>query len=397
MYFQEAYTNLIATKLRTLLAMIGILVGTASVVAMVSSGELATAAALEQFKTLGTDMLSASILTQQDSSSSSSSQSHGQELTVASAVKVQAVSPQITMVAPYTMLFVPVMFAGNNINAGLIGATQTLAPAIGIKMLQGRFISDLDKYAYFCVLGYQVFQSLNIPAFINPLGLQIKLGTDVFTIIGIADQWKENSFFNQDINNSIIIPIQTAKSLSKYSTIDNLVFRLQENADIEVVKDAITKYINLTVPGKKLFFHSAKEIIKSVLAQRKIFTLLLGLIGSISLLVGGIGVMNIMLVSVLERRREIGIRLALGARRIDIQWMFLSEAILLSVVGGLLGILVGVGTSFLIAQFAGWSFQVFLWPPLVGFSVSLLIGVFFGFYPAHQASLLDPIQTLRSE
>lgn len=125
--------------------------------------------------------------------------------------------------------------------------------------------------------------------------------------------------------------------------------------------------------------------------------MLLALIGSISLLVGGIGVMNIMLVSVTERRKEIGIRRAIGARRRDIQTLFLAESVILSLFGGTLGVLLGVLISYVIASFAKWSFHLFLLPPLVGFCVSVAVGVFFGFYPAYKASQLDPIQTLRAD
>ena len=131
--------------------------------------------------------------------------------------------------------------------------------------------------------------------------------------------------------------------------------------------------------------------------QEGIFTLLLGFIGGISLLVGGIGVMNIMLVSVTERRREIGIRKAIGAKRRDIQSLFLSEAIILAIFGGICGVAIGTILSFAIAYFSNWSFHFLLWPPVIGFIVSAATGIFFGFYPAHRASLLDPITALRSE
>lgn len=391
MYFREAFTNLVVTKLRTMLAMIGILVGTASVVAMVSSGELATAAALAQFKALGTDMLAMSLYSQ-----GSGNTAEKKELSLPEAMAMQKLSPNIILVAPYVMLFVPVSYAGNTLNANIIGATQSLAKGINLKMQMGRFISDLDKNANYCVLGNAVYKNLD-PPLTHPLGTQIKLGSDIFTIIGVIDNWPESSFFNQDVNNSIFVPLKTAQLLTKYATIDNILFHLKENSDIDIVKQKITQYVTAVVPDRQVSFHSAKELIKSVTAQRQIFTLLLGLIGSISLLVGGIGVMNIMLVSVLERRREIGIRLALGARRKDIQWMFLSEAMLLSLVGGMLGILVGITVSFIIAKFANWGFEIFWLPPLIGFSVSLIVGVFFGYYPARQASLLDPIVTLRAE
>lgn len=378
--FKVAFANLTATTMRTVLAMLGILVGTASVVAMVSSGQMATQQALVQFKALGTDMLAISISNDSNSGGGGGGGSDNNPLDLAKAQAVQSASPAIDTVAPYTLLYAPITYHGDSINGSLIGATQALANVIRINMLSGRFVSDLDHYQLFCVVGNKIYKNLQDHVK-NPLGTQIKIGDNIFTIVGIADAWPENAFFYQDINNAIIIPIMTSKLLSKYATIDNLVIRLKPNADIPAVQTAITNYINGAAPGKKLFFRSAKELIKSMTAQRKIFTLLLGFIGSISLLVGGIGVMNIMLVTVLERRREIGIRLALGARRSEIQWMFLSEAVLLSLAGGILGIITGLLCSFIIAEFAHWQFTVFLWPPLIGFTVSVLIGVFFGFYP----------------
>jgi len=391
-HFIEAFTNLAATKLRTVLAMLGILVGTASVVAMVSTGELATQAALEQFKSLGTDMLAVSVFSETASTDSSSSN----DFDLSAALGLQTVSSAITTLAPYTMLYVPMSYLGNSIDGTIIGATQNLAPAIKIDMVQGRFISDLDNYSEYCVVGDTIAQKIQ-PYASKIIGTQIKLGNDFFTIIGVAKNWPENQFFSQDINNSVIVPIKASKLISKYANIDNIVMRLDPNANIETIKTNITQYMSAKVPNKKLYFRSAKELIKSMAAQHKIFTILLGLIGSISLLVGGIGVMNIMLVSVLERRREIGIRLALGAKRHDIQWMFLSEAIVLALSGGIIGIIIGIMCAFIIAEFAHWHFTVFLWPPLVGFTVSALVGIFFGFYPARQAARLDPIETLRTE
>lgn len=391
--FKIAFANLTATTLRTILAMLGILVGTASVVAMVSSGQMATQQALAQFKTLGTDMMAISLYSEGSSQSSSGSV---QAFDVNNALAMKSAVPDIEIVAPYTLLYASISYAGNSINGNIIGATHSLAQVVRINMIAGRFISDFDRYEPYCVIGNQIYQ--NIQATVkNPIGTQIRLGDNIFTIIGVADNWPENAFFYQDINNAVIIPIRASSLLSKNADIENIVLRLAPNVDINAVQDAIKKYVNGIAPDKKLFPRSAKELIKSATAQRKIFTLLLGFIGSISLLVGGIGVMNIMLVSVLERRREIGIRLALGAQRSEIQWMFLSEAVLLSVAGGVLGIITGLLCSFIIAEFAHWQFTVFFWPPFIGFTVSVLIGVFFGFYPAHQASKLDPIQTLRAE
>jgi putative ABC transport system permease protein len=131
--------------------------------------------------------------------------------------------------------------------------------------------------------------------------------------------------------------------------------------------------------------------------QSEILTVFLALIGGVSLLVGGIGVMNIMLVSVVERRREIGIRLAVGATRNDIRSLFLFEAVILALIGGTLGVLIGISIAYIIASLCHWEFTLFFMPPFMGFVVSATTGVFFGFYPAHKAALLDPIDALRSE
>lgn len=387
-----AFSNLAATKLRTILAMLGILVGTASVVAMVSTGQMATEQALAQFKVLGTDMMAISLSNASDSSSSDDSNTFD----VKDALSIKKAVPQIELLAPYTMLYADISYRGNVISGGIIGATQSLANVVRIKMAQGRFISDLDRFQPYCVIGSKVYETIK-PIQKNPIGTQIRLGDSLFTIIGIADNWPENAFFYQDLNNGVIVPILTSNFLSKYASIDNIVMRMKPNSDISQVQENITRHIKLIQPNKKLFFRSAKELIKSMEAQHQVFTLLLAAIGSISLLVGGIGVMNIMLVSVLERRREIGIRLAIGARRNDIQWMFLNESVLLSLAGGILGIIVGLFASYIIAKVANWQFIIFFYPPFIGFAVSVLIGVFFGFYPARQASKLSPIQTLRAE
>ena len=209
--------------------------------------------------------------------------------------------------------------------------------------------------------------------------------------------WQENTFFNQDVNKALIIPLESSQLITEYATINNIVMQLKPDINIEAVQAKIQKILGTMIPGKQFFFRSAKQLITSMTNQRNTLTLLLALIGSISLLVGGIGVMNIMLVSVVERRREIGIRLAVGARARDIRHLFLVESVTLSLVGGVLGVIIGILTSYVIATFAQWPFEIFLLPPLVGFMVSVAVGVFFGFYPAYQASKLDPIQTLRSD
>ena len=174
-----------------------------------------------------------------------------------------------------------------------------------------------------------------------------------------------------------------------------MILKLYKNTNLALVQKKIRIYINRRLPEQQYYFQSARKLVLSMVNQKKILTLMLGLIGSISLLVGGIGIMNVMLVSMVERRSEIGLRKAIGAKNKDIQILFLIESIILSLMGGILGIILGVLVTSLIALFAKWTFQFLLLPIFVGFFISVMVGIFFGFYPAYQAAQLQPIQTLR--
>lgn len=376
--------------MRTLLAILGILVGTAAVVALLSSGNIATEAALQQFSALGTNLMSINVFSLHTEEADKSKKPNS--------ALFNALSSEISdiiFVAPYTVTSVSTSFEKNNWNPSIIGATQDLAAVLSIKMQSGRFIHKLDKLNLFCVIGQGVFTTQLGKQ--SALGKQIKIGKVIYTIIGVMDTFPENSFFPVDVNSSIIIPLNTMPFVASNTSIDAAVLRLNQKADIELVKDKITRYFEKNLPLYKLNTQSAKELLKSMAAQHDIFTLLMAAIGGISLLVGGIGVMNIMLASVAERRQEIGLRLALGAEPKDIQWMFLTEAILLAVIGGIAGILLGLLCTWLVSYFAGWTFRFYLFPPLIGFSTSVLICVFFGFYPSYRASKLNPIETLRGE
>lgn len=391
---KEGFLNLFTSKLRSVLALLGILVGTASVVAMVSGGELATNEALKQFKTLGTDLLAVSIT---DAPEENHVLGTPSSLSLEEAMNLKKVDTQIYDIAPYTQLYNPIQFNGHELSGGVLGVTDSFARIVHVDVKQGRFISTLDKYAMFAVVGNKLDEKIKELSKKDAIGQQIQIGKNIFTIVGVAEPWPENSFVYANIDHAVLIPILTSTALSKFSLINNIILRLSPNANIESMQMKLTQYINQVAPNKRLFFRSAKELIARMAKQSQIFTVFLGLIGSISLIVGGIGVMNIMLVSVVERRREIGIRLAVGAKRSDIRTLFLIEAVMLSLVGGTLGVIIGIIIAYVMAWFWHWQFTFFILPPVIGFTVSVATGIFFGFYPAYKASQLDPIQALRSE
>jgi putative ABC transport system permease protein len=393
-HIHEAKLNLFSSKLRTLLALLGILVGTAAVVAMVSGGKLATNEALKQFQTLGTDLLAINL---SDSPSPNGGVETQSNLSITDAKALVVPSQPILKVAPYVQIYNPLQFGGKEISGGVIGVTESFGAIAQVDILQGRFISDLDGFAYYCVIGSGIYEQMQHISNKDPIGQHIQIDKNIFTIIGIAKPWAENSFIYANIDTSILIPIKTASLMSKYATINNIIVSLKPDTDIDGVKNYLEAAILQHAPSKKLFVRSAKELISKMAKQSEILTIFLGLIGGISLLVGGIGVMNIMLVSVVERRREIGIRLAIGATREDIRLLFLIEAVMLALIGGGLGVIIGILISYVIALISQWDFTLFLLPPLIGFVVSAATGIFFGFYPAYQASNLDPIDALRSE
>lgn len=390
-YILESLMNLRTSKLRSFLAILGILVGTGSVVALISSGQLATNNALKQFKTLGTNLIALSI------QSGAGGQQHDQKVdfTVADVPIIKRSSPNIELVAPYVNVYNSIYFNGKQMQGQIFGADKSLFTIVKLKITKGRFVSYLDVHSDYCDIGYKLYQQIRATGVMNPLGKQIQLGKRLFTIVGVLKPWQTNLFLFADLNNSVIVPLQKSFMLSQYAKINDVLFRVKKGSDLTEIQNKIKGKLQLILPGKRFMFRSPKQIIDIMGKQRKTFTWLLGMIGGISLLVGGIGVMNIMLVSVIERRREIGIRMAIGARGSDIRWMFLIESITLTLFGGLCGVLLGVMISVVLAEIAHWDFTFFVLPPVLGFAVSVLVGILSGFYPAFRASKLDPIETLQ--
>ncbi len=390
---QQAMVNLMAAKLRSFLAILGILVGTAAVVALISCGELATQKALEQFKALGTDLMSVSVYQRTDDKSHNG----GDHLSLEQWRRLPSQVEDMLKIAPYSTAFQALSFEGKALQGSIVGADESLADVMNISMARGHFVSFVESFEHFAVIGDGIAKQIKAITQDEPIGKQLQIGKALYTIIGVANPWKENGFFNEDVNQAVIIPIAGMPLIMKDSKINNAVVVLKPDTAIDQTIQQVKQLISLQAPKLNVFPRSAKQIIASMESQGQIFTLLLAVIGGISLLVGGIGVMNVMLVSVSERKKEIGIRKAVGARNKEIQGLFLVESVMLALLGGFLGVLSGLMLTRIIAYFSHWTFSFYLMPPIAGFAVSVATGIFFGFYPAHRAAKLEPIACLRSE
>ena len=381
---KEAAASLLATRQRSLLALLGIAIGIGSVIAMISVGMIVRDEALKHFRELGTDILNINLR-----------QSEGR-LTVTPEVAQGLTSlPTIAAAAPFVASYGEVTFAGRTIkDVTFIGATAALANLNKLKIKEGRHISDLDRRRYFCVIGAGVAEDMRRIGFEHIIGETVKAESGAYTVVGVL-QYTPQGRRRFDVNQSIIIPVSTAQRVFRNPGISNITARMSQGIHHVVATREVVKYFQRKARGLTVRVRSAEELIEQMHKQMRLFALMLGSVGGISLLVGGIGIMNVMLVSVSERRQEIGIRRALGARRVDIQTQFLIESLMLSLAGGMVGVGAGIGTTWAICQFTDWTFLISVGAMALGVSVASAAGVFFGFYPAWQAARLDPIAALR--
>lgn len=389
---KEATQSLWGSKQRTILALIGIFVGIGAVIAMVSVGTIVQNEALRQFKEMGTDVLTIS------------PEMHGGErrgkrrgIDLRLAQSIPEYCPEVKTVAPYTSVYGTIKYEGRKFDGPALGVTHAFMNLNKLKLKKGRFISDLDHFMYFCVIGSKVQEKLRSFGVLDPVGIKIRFKEKHFTVVGTIDYAPGTGMRPYEISEGIMIPISTSQRLGEQGGIRTIIAKMIPGGRHLAATSQIQNYFEVRSSGTKVRVQSAEELIQTMQKQMRLFTLLLGAIGSISLIVGGVGVMNVMLVSVTERKKEIGIRRALGAKKGDIQGQFLVESIILCLVGGLLGVALGVGSSYLIAYFSKWEFLVAYNAVLLGVVVSAAVGLFFGYYPARQASRQNPIEALRAE
>ena len=388
---KEAASSLAASMQRSLLALIGISIGIGSVIAILSVGTIVQDEAARQFRELGTDILNIRL----SDRGAGTRRRAGPLLALEDAVGL-ATLPTIAAVAPYvTAPEARAVVAGENVeNIAVLGVTEAFADLQKLRVEDGRFISDLDGRRPFCVVGAEIAAAMRGSGAGSIVGKTIRIDGAVFTAVGVLPRTPRGRR-RYDVNRSVIIPLVTSQRVFSRPGIRRITARMSPNAHHLDAAAEVEAYIRRKVKDARIRVNSAEELIERMQRHSRLFTILLGVVGGISLLVGGIGVMNVMLVSVAERRREIGIRRALGARRMDIQSQFLIESVILSMLGGVFGVALGVGATYALCHFTGWTFGISAMAAGLGIGVSGSAGVFFGYYPAWQAARLDLVAALR--
>ncbi len=400
---KESVGTLTLNKLRTGLAILGIVIGIGSVIALISLGQATQQSIQQQIQSLGSNLLS---ITPGSVNSGAVRGAAGGATTLTNEDAVAiASSPQITdvaAVAPTYSSRSQVIAGSSNTNTSVIGVTPDYATVSNVQIASGNFISTQDQQGMtkVAVLGPQATANL-FPDGSSPIGQLIRINNNAFHVIGVTVSKGGTGFLNQDDN--IYIPLSTAqKELFGVNHLTSISVQvksanLMTDAENQIGYLLLARH-KLNSPAQADFsILSESDILSAATSTTGTFTTLLSGIAAISLLVGGIGIMNIMLVSVTERTREIGLRKALGAKKKIIVTQFLIEAILLTFIGGVVGILLGIGASYVYSLFTGSLFVVSFQAILLAFVVSAGIGILFGWYPASRAASLQPIEALRYE
>jgi len=385
--------------------MLGVIIGVAAVIIMVALGSGARETIAQQIASIGSNLL---IVLPGSTTRGGIRLGLGTRptLTLADARAIAEECQAVEYAVPVVPGTAQVIYGHRNWSTLVRGVTPEYEEVRDWRPLRGRFFHrlELDGAVKVCLIGQTVVDKLFDG--LDPLGQMIRINKVPFRIIGVL-QPKGQSPLGQDQDDIVVVPITTAMKrlfrLELPGTVRYILIKarsMQQLSEAEhQIRDLLRQRHRISHPGQEEDFSikNLSEMMEAARRAARIMSLLLGAIASVSLLVGGIGIMNIMLVSVTERIREIGIRMAVGARPGHILSQFLIEALVLSLIGGLLGILLGMGGAYVIARLWQWPILLTIPAILLAFLFALAVGIFFGWYPAHKASRLQPIEALRHE
>ena len=395
----ETYSGLTSNKVRSGLTILGIVIGIASVIAMVSIGQGAQGTIQSSIEGLGSNLLTVSPgVVQPGRGFVSAGRGTSETIKNADADALKYIDGISAISKELQRRFQIISQVGNNTNSTVIGGTVDYATVRNVSVDFGSFITDSHdrSLARVAVIGPTAAQDLFAGA--DPIGKTIRINKLNFRVIGVLKSKGGSGFFNQD--DTVIVPLSTMqKILTGSDFLSSIAISVASKDQMSAVQDEITTILSsrhrVSTPDFSVI--SQADILGTLTQVTTTFTIFLGSVAGISLLVGGIGIMNMMLTAVTERTREIGLRKAIGARAKDIAMQFLVEAVMLTFLGGAVGIGLGWAAALAVSQFAGITTSVSITSVLLAFGVSGAIGIIFGYYPARRASGLNPIEALRYE
>ena len=399
-----AFRSLRKNKMRSALTMLGIIIGVGAVIAMVSIGQGANAMVQDQIQSIGTNIMYVWSGSHHAPAGVRQGAGTAASLTAEDVAAIEREVPTVAAATPVVRASAQLIYGNQNWGTQIQGTNEKYCQIRRWPLSEGDFFTegDVRSAARVAVLGQTVVDNL-FPG-VNPLGQTIRVRNLPFRVIGVLSE-KGQSMMGQDQDDLVVTPYTTVQKKLLGQTIlsiNSAMISCVSPKASKLTEEQITELLrqrHRIQPGTADDFmvRNMSDVAETAQQTNQVMTLLLGSIAAVSLLVGGIGIMNIMLVSVTERTREIGIRMAIGARPGHIRLQFLTESVVLSLMGGLFGILLGTGLSVAIAKLLTWPTLVSPLSMMVSFGFSAAVGMFFGYYPAHKAASLDPIEALRYE